>query len=119
MFENQINWNEPITICEGAFDAMAVRRNAIPILGKFIPKKLMDGIYERGVRKLNILLDTDAQDQALYYTMYFQKQGFQIKNIIPSGKDAADIGFTEINRVIKNKAETNYGDIILQKLNQL
>ena len=39
MFENQINWNEPITICEGAFDALAVRRNAIPILGKFIPKK--------------------------------------------------------------------------------
>ena len=119
MFENQINWNEPITICEGAFDAMAVRRNAIPILGKFIPKKLMDSIYERGVRNLNILLDTDAQDQALYYTMYFQKQGFEIKNIIPSGKDAADIGFTEINKIIKNKTETNYEDIILQKLNQL
>jgi hypothetical protein len=119
MFENQINWNEPITICEGAFDALAVRRNAIPILGKFIPKKLMDSIYERGVRNLNILLDTDAQDQALYYTMYFQKQGFQIKNIIPSGKDAADIGFSEINKIIKNKTETNYEDVILQKLNQL
>jgi hypothetical protein len=51
--------------------------------------------------------------------MYFQKQGFQIKNIIPSGKDAADIGFTEINNIIKNKTETNYEDVILQKLNQL
>ena len=32
MFENQINWNEPITLVEGVFDAMAVKRNSIPIL---------------------------------------------------------------------------------------
>ena len=32
MFENQINWNEPITLVEGVFDAMAVKRNSIPLL---------------------------------------------------------------------------------------
>ena len=46
MFENQINWDEPITLVEGVFDAMAVKRNAIPILGKFIPKTLNDSIYK-------------------------------------------------------------------------
>ena len=33
-----INWNEPIVLCEGVFDAIAIRRNAIPLFGKTIPK---------------------------------------------------------------------------------
>jgi DNA primase len=116
MFENQINWNEPITLCEGAFDALSVKRNAIPILGKFIPKRLMDSIYQRGVKKINILLDLDAQDQALYYTMYFQKQGIDTKNVIPSDKDAGEMGFSKINHILKNIKPTEFGDIISQKL---
>ena len=26
MFENQVNWKEPITLVEGVFDAMAVKK---------------------------------------------------------------------------------------------
>ena len=33
-FENLINWETPIILCEGVFDAMAIKRNAIPLLGK-------------------------------------------------------------------------------------
>ena len=32
IFENLINWGEPIILCEGVFDAMAIRRNAVPLL---------------------------------------------------------------------------------------
>jgi DNA primase len=116
MFENQINWNEPITIVEGVFDAMAVKRNAIPILGKFIPKKLMENIYHKGVKTINILLDTDAQEQALYYTVQFQNQGINTKNIKPSHKDAGEMGFSQVNKILKNTEETQFGDIISQKL---
>ena len=119
MFENQINWNEPITLCEGAFDALSIKRNAIPILGKFIPKKLMDSIYQRGVKKINIVLDSDAQDQALHYTIYFQKQGIDTKNVIPSEKDASEMGFQQINKILKNVKPTDFGDVISQKLQML
>ena len=119
MFENQINWNEPITLVEGVFDAMAVKRNAIPLLGKFIPQKLNDSIYKRGVSEINILLDEDAQEQALYYTMQFQNQGITTKNIIPSTKDAGEMGFSQVNTILKNTEETNFGDIISQKLKGL
>ena len=101
MFENQINWNEPITLVEGVFDAMAVKRNAIPLLGKFVPKTLNDSIYEKQVKSINILLDEDAQDQALKYTMQFQNQGINTKNIKPTDKDASDMGFTEVNNKLK------------------
>ena len=119
MFENQINWDEPITLVEGVFDAMAVKRNAIPILGKFIPKKLNENIYKKGVKSINIFLDEDAQGQALHYTMKFQNQGITTKNIIPIGKDASDMGFTEVNNKLKESKQTGFSDIISQKLKGL
>ena len=116
MFENQINWNEPITLVEGVFDAMAVKRNAIPLLGKFVPKNLNDTIYKKGVKNINILLDEDAQDQALYYTMQYQNQGIETRNIKPSDKDASDMGFSQVNTILKESKQTEFGDIISQKL---
>ena len=116
MFENKINWDEPITLVEGVFDAMAVKRNTIPLLGKFIPKKLNDTIYQKGIKKINILLDEDAQDQALYYTMQFQNQGIETTNIKPLEKDASEMGFEKVNSILKESKQTKFSDIISQKL---
>ena len=46
VFDNQIDWNEPITLVEGVFDSFSVKRNVIPILGKFLPRTLKDKIGE-------------------------------------------------------------------------
>mgnify|MGYP001342817407 FL=1 len=119
IFENQINWKEPITLTEGVFDAMAVKRNAIPLLGKFIPKTLMDSIYKKGVKKISILLDKDAQDQALYYVNYFMNNGITVTNILPTEKDASEMGFSQINKKLKNTESTEFSDIISQKLSTL
>ena len=116
MFENQINWNEPITLVEGAFDAIAVKRNVIPILGKFIPTKLNNAIFKNEVKSINILLDEDAQQQALRYTMQFSNQGISTKNIIPTDKDASEMGFSKINSKLKKTEKTDFSDIISQKL---
>ena len=119
MFENQINWNEPITLVEGVFDAMAVKRNAIPLLGKFVPKTLNDTIYKKEVKGINILLDEDAQEQALRYTVQYQNQGITTKNIKPTDKDASDMGFSEVNTKLKESEQTQFVDIISQKLKSL
>ena len=39
-FENLINWDQPIILCEGVFDAIAIRRKTIPILCKSISTSL-------------------------------------------------------------------------------
>ena len=119
IFENQINWNKPITLTEGVFDALAVKRNAIPLLGKFIPKTLMDSIYKRGVKEIKIILDKDAQDQALYYVNYFMNNGITVTNILPTEKDASDMGFSKINKKLKTSESTEFSDIISQKLSTL
>ena len=95
---------------------MAVKRNAIPLLGKFVPKRLMENIFTNGVKEIKILLDNDAQEQALRYVSFFNKQNITTKNIQPDNKDASDMGFKEVNKKLKNSKETDFSDIISQKL---
>ena len=51
--------------------------------------------------------------------MRFTNQGIQTKNIVPSDKDASDMGFSQINSKLKETEETGFGDIISQKLKGL
>ena len=55
-FELYINWNLPITIVEGAFDAIAIKRNAIPLFGKIISNKLKLKIFSEGVKQIKMQL---------------------------------------------------------------
>ena len=57
----------PIILCEGLFDAMAIKRNAIPLLGKNIQSNLMKKIVTSVVNKIYIALDRDAIKQALNF----------------------------------------------------
>jgi hypothetical protein len=95
---------------------MAVKRNAIPLLGKFVPKTLMENIFRNGVKEIKILLDNDAQEQALRYVSFFNKQNIITKNIKPTDKDASDMGFKEVNKTLKDSKKTDFTDIISQKL---
>ena len=64
-FENLINWQEPIIIVEGVFDAMAIRDNAIPLLGKFVLSNLKKKLVENKTKVIYIALDPDAYDKMI------------------------------------------------------
>ena len=119
VFESQINWNEPITLVEGVFDSFSVKRNVIPLLGKFLPHKLKDKIFEKSVKEITIILDSDAVNDSTKHADYFIKNGIKVKNIIPQQKDAGDMGFKQVNELIKKTEETGWDDLILSKLNNL
>jgi DNA primase len=120
VFDNQINWNEPITLVEGVFDSFSVKRNVIPILGKFLPKTLKKKIFEKGVSEIKILLDSDAVDDSTRHAEYFIKNGIKVTNIIPAeNSDAGEMGFDKVNELLKETEESDWDDIILSKLNNL
>ncbi len=119
MFENHINWSEDITLVEGGFDAFSVRRNAIPLLSKFILPKLKNKIKEMGVKKVNILLDPDAIQSSVKHTEYFLKNGIEVNNIILTEGDAGELGFEKVNKLIKESKETKWDDLILTKINNI
>ena len=119
VFDNQIDWSEPITLVEGVFDSFAVKRNVIPILGKFIPRTLKDKITEKQVTEIKILLDSDAIEDSTNHTNYFIKNGIKVTNIIPEEMDAGDMGFDKVNELLKEAKETGWDDLILSKLNNI
>jgi len=119
VFENQINWNEPITLVEGVFDSFSVKRNCIPLLGKFLLSKLKNKIIEKGVKDITILLDSDAIADSTKHTDYFIKNGINVKNIIPKGKDAGDMGFKAVRELLKRATQTGWDDLVLSKLNNI
>jgi len=119
VFENQINWNEPITLVEGVFDSFSVKRNVIPLLGKFLLSKLKNKIMENGVKEVTIMLDSDAVDDSTKHTEWFIKNGIKVKNIIPTDKDAGEMGFEKVNELMKGAKETQWDDLVLSKLNNI
>jgi DNA primase len=119
VFENQINWKEPITLVEGVFDSFSVKRNVIPLLGKFLLSKLKNKIMENGVKEVTIMLDSDAVDDSTKHTEWFIKNGIKVRNIIPTDKDAGEMGFKKVNELLKEAKETGWDDLVLSKLNNI
>ncbi len=77
-FEMTINWSQPIILCEGSFDAIAVKRNAIPLFGKIIQPALQKKIIEERVRNIYICLDADALKNALTIAERFMAEGLNV-----------------------------------------
>ena len=112
-----INWNEPIVLCEGVFDAIAIRRNAIPLFGKTIPKSLMKKIYEKQVQQIYILLDSDAIRDSIKMTDDLMKNGIDVYFVNLSEEDPSDMGFEKTINLIKETKQTSFSDLMRMKLN--
>lgn len=115
-FELFINWSLPIVLVEGAFDAIAVRRNAIPLFGKTISEDLRKKIIENKVQKLYICLDKDAQKQALEHAEYFMNNGVEVYFVDLQEKDPAEIGFERMCVLIKETPVLTFSQFMKYKL---
>ena len=96
-----INWAQPIILCEGAFDAIAIKRNAIPLFGKIIQPQLQKKIIEQRVKDIYICLDADAIRNALNIAKRFMDEGLNVYFIELQKEDASDLGFKKITEIIE------------------
>ena len=103
MFDFLINWNLNVVLCEGVFDAIAIRRNAIPLLGKTLPDILTEKIISFKPPSIFIALDDDAIRDSVKIAELLTKE--QIENYIVKlgAKDPSDLGFKGMLDVIKNE----------------
>ena len=116
-FENLINWNEPIILCEGTFDAIAIRRNAIPLLGQNISSALMKKIITSSVPDIYIVLDRDAVKRALKHCETFLNMGKRVFFVEPREKDPSEEGFRAFTEQIQQAEELTFSSLINYKLN--
>ena len=115
-FELHINWKMPIILVEGAFDAIAIKRNCIPLFGKTISNTLKKRIVEKGVKDIYICLDLDARKQALETAEYFMSNGLNVYFVDITGKDPSDLGFEKITNVLHETHIMNETELMEQKI---
>ena len=116
-FELFINWDEPIVLCEGPFDAIAVKRNAIPLFGKTILSNLKRKIIEKKVKQVYISLDRDAFQDSLKMVEEFMKNDIDVYFVNLPEKDPSDLGFEKVIPLLKETEKMKFSDLMRYKLN--
>jgi len=116
-FEMFINWKEPIVLVEGVFDAIAIRNNAIPLLGKFPSKTLVKRLVEKQVKKIYVALDEDAKKDAIKLSKFLMDYGINTYMLNLKEKDPSEIGFSNFWEIVKNTSQSKFSDIIKERLN--
>jgi len=111
-----INWKVPIILCEGIFDAIAIKRNAIPLLGKTIPKALMMKLVEPSVKTVYVSLDRDALKDALKYAEQLLNLGKDVYLIDLQDKDPSDMGFENFTKLVHDAEQLTLGELLYKKL---
>ena len=115
-FELFVNWEEPIILCEGVFDAMAFKRNAIPLFGKTITRNLQKKIIDNRVKTVYLALDNDAIKDAIKISDNFINNGIEVKMMKFKEKDPSEIGFKNLLSLIHNTSKTKFSDLMKMKL---
>jgi DNA primase len=114
--ENMINWSVPVILCEGMFDAIAIKRNAIPLFGKTIPKSIMLKLVESSVKTVYLALDKDALKASIDYSQELVNLGKEVYLIELEGKDPSDLGFERITELLHKAKPLTFSDLLLKKL---
>ncbi len=115
-FELFINWDLPIILCEGPFDAIAIKRNAIPLFGKNLQPSLMKKIVTSKVQKIYIALDNDAIEKALEFCELLLNEGKEVYLVELKGKDPSEMGFEHFTKLIQNTTPLTSYKLMEKKL---
>jgi hypothetical protein len=118
-FEAFINWDVPVVLCEGVFDAMAIKRNAIPLLGKTMSQSLLRKLALNKVKDVYIALDRDALKSALTISDQLLSMGKRVYLVDMADKDPSSMGFKAFTQHIQTADEINLSKIMEYKLYQL
>lgn len=114
--EHLINWGLPVILCEGMFDAIAIKRNVVPLLGKIIQPELMKMLLTSKSNKVYIVLDSDAIKVALSFCELLINEGKEVYLVEMGEEDASDMGFENFTRHIYNSEPMSYEDLLKKKI---
>ena len=115
-FEMLINWDLPVILCEGAFDAMTIKRNAIPLFGKKISSNLMQKIIQSKAKSIYLALDDDALLDAFEHAKKFISLGKKVYLIEMDGKDPNEMGFEKFTELLYKATPITTADLMRKRL---
>jgi len=115
--ESFVDYNHDIVIVEGIFDAIAVKRNVIPLFGKFLNEKVKESIIRSSSQNFYIALDGGELDSILKIAKYILEVGRNPYFVnMPVGEDPSSLGTKKVWEYINNSDIINENDIYRYKL---
>ena len=117
--ELYINWDAPIILCEGMFDAITIKRNVIPLLGKVLHNTLMEKLVKSSVDRIYIALDNDAKKDALKHAEKLMSYGKEVYMVELEGKDANEIGFESFLNTLEHTEPLTFQSLLEKKLQNI
>lgn len=119
-FENLLNWGYgEVSLCEGVFDAFAIRNNAIPLFGKYPSEKLQEKLISNGIKRVNMVLDDDALTDAVKNCELLIRYGVDVHLVRLDGKDPSKLGFKKVHRLIKNSFPFEWENLMRYRLSKI
>jgi len=115
-FDCFIDWDEPVTLVEGVFDAITARYNAVPLFGKIIQPKLRERILLRKPPKIIVALDNDAYSDAIKISSSLLSEGINVSIVQMQSKDINEMGFKDFSSLKSVTPPTDSYDIIKQRI---
>lgn len=92
--DSLIDWNYPVVLVEGPFDMLTVKRNAIPLQGKFL--RPSSRLFERIVLSktpVYLALDSDAKADQIAMAHMLYRYGVTVYNVeLGQHKDVSEMG---------------------------
>lgn len=104
--ESLIDWDSPIYLCEGVFDAMRLPLNGISMLGKSLAKNsyLYKTLYKNANSTITIILDgdtTENETKKIYKQLNFGRLSGKIRYINMS----KDCKYKDISELYENEGK--------------
>ena len=115
-FDCFIDWDEPVTLVEGVFDAITARYNSVPLFGKIIQPKLRERILLRKPTKIIVALDNDAYLDAIKISSSLLSDGINVSIVQMQSKDINEMGFNNFSDLKSVTPITDSYDIIKQRI---
>lgn len=115
-FESNINYSYPILLVEGVFDAIAAKRNAIPLLGKTINSELKRKIIINNVKTIYLSLDADAMKASLKHINNLLSEDIDVKLVKLDKGDPSDLGYHNFIKLYKESKSIDFSELVKLKL---
>jgi hypothetical protein len=97
---------------------MAIRINAIPLLGKTLTPHIKNELSIHGVKDVVVALDSDASKHTLNLVETLCNVGIRTKTVKLIDKDPGDSGYVQMTHLIENSILVDFNELLEMKLNE-
>lgn len=102
--EIDVDWQKPVTLVEGVFDAIKSPENTVPVLGSELPKEsaLFRKLWENSC-SVTVAFDPDLKQKSHKLCEMLSKAGLDVLQVwAPEGKDFGSMTKQDVSKVLKS-----------------